>query len=86
MTYLPPLAPVGAALARKHLCPFEMTLPGSARPQVLGDLRDLEAWNAIGIRKSTRNKTAGPVFPASADARAYRLLGRLVAVQSQPDA
>ena len=27
-------------------------------------VRDLEAWSAIGTRKSTRDKDAGTVFPA----------------------
>jgi len=32
--------------------------------RVLYTVRDLEAWTAIGSRKSTRDKTAGTVFPA----------------------
>ena len=32
--------------------------------RVLYAVRDLEAWSAIGTRKSTRDKTAGTVFPA----------------------
>ena len=32
--------------------------------RVLYAVRDLEAWSAIGTRKSTRDKSAGTVFPA----------------------
>ena len=32
--------------------------------RVLYTVRDLEAWTAIGSRKSTRDETAGTVFPA----------------------
>jgi predicted DNA-binding transcriptional regulator AlpA len=32
--------------------------------RVLYTVRDLEAWTAIGSRKSTRDKNAGTVFPA----------------------
>lgn len=32
--------------------------------RVLYTVRDLEAWSAIGTRKSTRDETAGRVFPA----------------------
>ena len=32
--------------------------------RVLYTVRDLEDWSAVGERKSTRDKTAGTVFPA----------------------
>lgn len=32
--------------------------------RVLYTVRDLEDWSAVGERKSTREKTAGIVFPA----------------------
>ena len=32
--------------------------------RVLYAVEDLQAWTAIGARKSTRDKTAGTVFPA----------------------
>ena len=32
--------------------------------RVLYAVRDLEAWSAIGTRKSTRDENAGTVFPA----------------------
>mgnify|MGYP001072070006 FL=1 len=32
--------------------------------RVLYTVADLEAWTAIGTRKSTRDKNAGTVFPA----------------------
>ena len=32
--------------------------------RVLYAVRDLEAWSAIGTRKSTRDENAGKVFPA----------------------
>lgn len=32
--------------------------------RVLYAVRDLEAWSAIGTRKSTSDKNAGTVFPA----------------------
>lgn len=32
--------------------------------RVLYTVRDLEAWSAIGTRKSTSDKNAGRVFPA----------------------
>ena len=32
--------------------------------RVLYTVRDLEAWSAVGTRKSTRDKNAGTVFPA----------------------
>ena len=32
--------------------------------RVLYAVRDLEAWSAIGTRKSTRETTTGTVFPA----------------------
>ena len=32
--------------------------------RVLYTVRDLEAWSAVGTRKSTRDKNVGTVFPA----------------------